>query len=417
MKLIASLIVLLPATVLVGEDPDLNWTQWRGNGRDSVIKAAWPSELSSSNIKKLWSQPLGPSYSGPIVMNDIVFTTETRDKKDEVVFALDAKTGEQKWKTEWQGSMSVPFFARKNGSWIRSTPATDGERLFVAGILGRLVCIDINSGETVWDVDFSKRYGVQHEDFGHVCSPLIIDADESKDKYIYIQCNAGFLKMDRLTGKEVWRTLNEGGSIMSRGAFSSPFMATVAGKQQILVQTRTDLTGVDIESGKVLWKQPVPNFRGMNILTPTVYKDTVFTSSYNNRSFGYAVAQNGDGFSVSEKWTAPSKAYMSSPVVIGKNAFVHLQNKRIASFDLESGETNWISKKRFGDYWSMVSNGKRILALDSSGKLVLINADPKTFKIVGEAKLETDDAWAHLAISGDTIFVRGLKSLAAYQWQ
>ncbi|MEZ6148320.1 MAG: hypothetical protein R3B91_23380 [Planctomycetaceae bacterium] len=30
--------------------------------------------------------------------------------------------------------MSVPFFAKANGDWFRSTPACDGEHIFVAGM-------------------------------------------------------------------------------------------------------------------------------------------------------------------------------------------------------------------------------------------------------------------------------------------
>ena len=36
-----------------------------------------------------------PAYSGPIVSDTLVFTTETKDKKREVVRALDRKTGGQ----------------------------------------------------------------------------------------------------------------------------------------------------------------------------------------------------------------------------------------------------------------------------------------------------------------------------------
>ncbi|MEM9413365.1 MAG: pyrrolo-quinoline quinone, partial [Planctomycetota bacterium] len=94
----------------------------------------------------------------------------------------------------------------------------------------------------------------------------------------------------------------------------------------------------------------------------------------------------------------------------------HLQNKRVASLNLTTGESNWTSKKRFGSYWSMVANSDRILALDSRGSLYMMSANPEKFEILGEAKLKTDDSWAHLAVVGNRIYVRGLKSLTAYDW-
>ena len=66
---------------------------------------------------------------------------------------------------------------------------------------------------------------------------------------------------------------------MSGSAFSSPVTAEVGGKNQLLIQAREELAGLDLESGKVIWRYKVKAFRGMNILTPTVIGDTIFTSS------------------------------------------------------------------------------------------------------------------------------------------
>ena len=74
-------------------------------------------------------------------------------EKDEVVTAFDRQTGEQVWQVRWPGAMKVPFFAASNGSWIRATPAFDGERLYVAGM--RDVLIHHYFGvklEAVWEV-------------------------------------------------------------------------------------------------------------------------------------------------------------------------------------------------------------------------------------------------------------------------
>ena len=97
---------------------------------------------------------------------------------------------------------------------------------------------------------------------------------------------------------------------MSDGTFSSPLIATVAGREQILVQTRSTLAGVDLDSGDVLWSQEVPAYRGMNILTPTVFNDSVFTSSYNNGSYMYKVSAEENSMTSSKAWQGPERGYI-----------------------------------------------------------------------------------------------------------
>ena len=152
-----------------------NWTQWRGPGRDAQLTgtAAWPDGLQEDRLKTIWRVELAPSYSGPIVASDRVFVTETRDRKYEIVRALDRATGEELWSQQWEGSMKVPFFAASNGSWIRATPALDGDRLYVAGMRDVLVCLDTNTGEKIWEVDFVKAVGSPLPDFGFASSPLV----------------------------------------------------------------------------------------------------------------------------------------------------------------------------------------------------------------------------------------------------
>ena len=64
----------------------------------SVPKTKWPSSLGETALKQTWRVELSPSYSGPIVTGERVFTTETVDKETETVRALDRKTGKELWK-------------------------------------------------------------------------------------------------------------------------------------------------------------------------------------------------------------------------------------------------------------------------------------------------------------------------------
>ena len=203
---------------------------------------------------------------------------------------------------------------------------------------------------------------------------------------------------------------------MYGSAFSSPYMATVADKKQLLVQTRESLVGVDPENGETLWSVKIPTFRGMNILTPTVYKDGVFTSAYGGSTKMIGVSQSSNSFQTKEKWNNRVTGYMSSPVIIDKHVYLHLRNQRFTCIDLESGETKWTSKP-FGKYWSLVANGNQILALDERGDLLLIKATPEKFDLVESRKVSRESSWAHLAVCDGQIFVRELNALTCYRWE
>jgi outer membrane protein assembly factor BamB len=400
-------LVLLLSSVTVADAP---WHQWRGPNRDGFVAgAAWPDGLDQSRLERLWRVDLGPSYSGPVVAGDLVIVTETRDAKTEHVRALDRATGKERWHVEWEGSMSVPFFAASNGSWIRSTPCVDGDRVYVAGIRDMLICLEAATGKEIWRVDFMAALESPLPAFGFVSSPLVIG------DHVYVQAGSGFVKLEKATGKVVWRTLDDGGGMMG-SAFSSPYPATIGGVFQILVQTREELAGIDPENGTVLWKTPVEAFRGMNIVTPTVHDGRVFTTSYGGGSFLFAIDPANAQKPVEQVWRNKIQGYMSTPIVIGNHAYVHLRNQRFACLDLATGKEAWITKP-FGRYWSMVAQDDRILALDETGEVRLIKATPEQFELLGEAKVAAEESWAHLAIEGQELYVRDLEGLSAYRWK
>ncbi len=383
------------------------WEQWRGPYRNGEAPGTeWPQKLDG--IKALWRVELDKGYSTPIVTASRVFTTETANGDTETVRALDRATGRELWRAAWKGKISVPFFAKKNGDWIRSTPAFDGKTLYVGGMEEVLGALDGKTGKELWKVDFPAKFGTPKPEFGFASSPLI------DGEFLYVQAANSIVKLKKSTGETVWRGIEHAGNIMESGAFSSPILATIAGRRQLLVQQRMKLHGVDLETGAELWSQEVPNFRGMNILTPVPYKDSVFTSTYQNNSYLYKVARSGSGFQVTEGWKNKAKGYMSTPVVKDHYAYLHLSNQRMTCLNLETGESQWTSEP-FGQYWSMVLRGDKILALDERGALHLIRANPEKFELLDSKELTKSPAWAHLAVAGDELFIRELTAITAYR--
>jgi outer membrane protein assembly factor BamB len=244
--------------------------------------------------------------------------------------------------------------------------------------------------------------------FGFVCSPLVVG------DHVYVQAGAGLAKVEGATGKVVWRTLQDGGGMWG-SAFSSPIHATLGGVEQILVQTREQLAGVAPADGAVLWSLKIPAFRGMNILTPTVWNDHVFTSSYGGKSLLLAVRQEGDAWQVEEKWVHKSQGYMSSPILHDGHAYLHLRNQRATCINLATGQETWTTTP-YGKYWSAVAQGDRMLALDQRGELLYIRLTPEKFDLIAAHKISEQETWAHLAIADDQLVIRELHAVAAYRW-
>ena len=389
----------------------LPWPQWRGPTRDGLVTGAnWPSSLDERHLSRQWRVGIAEGYSGPIVSRGRVFTVETKSGRDEIVRAFERHTGKEVWSTKWAGSNRVPFFAWRNGSWVRSTPAFDGERLYVAGMRDVLVCLEARTGKEVWRLDFVKQFGTPLPSFGFVASPLVLG------DHVYVQAGASFVKLDKRTGKVVWRALKDAGG-MYGSAFSSPFAATVAGRWQLLVQTRSVLAGVSETDGKVLWSRPIKAFRGMNILTPVTSGDRVFTSSYGGGSVALDIkAEPADGLGAEVAWKTKVQGYMCTPVVISEHAYLLLRNKRLTCVDLRTGRETWPDCERFGQYMSLASDGRLILGLDQRGELVMFRAAPTKFELLGRRKVARQETWAHLAVAGNQLFVRELKAISCWRW-
>jgi len=408
--MLRGLLLVSTLSTLVTVHASDTWPQWRGPHRDGRTDSTpWPVSLDEKHLRLRWRVELGPSYSGPVITPDRVFTTETRDAKSEVVRALDLNTGKELWKTEWEGSMKVPFFARSNGDWIRSTPAWDGQSLYVSGMRDVLVCLDAATGAIRWKHDFPGQDGTPLPAFGNVSSPLV------EGDALFTQIGGAVVRLDKKTGTVTWKALASTDS-MNGSPFSSPVLASLAGRRQLIVQTRTHLAALDPESGAQLWSTPVEAFRGMNILTPSIVSSNrVFTSTYGGKTVAFDITRDGERFSVKPAWSFKAQGYMTSPILHDGYAYLHLRNQRALCVSTTDGTEKWTTGESFGKYWSLVANRDRFLALDERGLLLLLAANPAKPEILSQRKVG-DDTWAHLAVTDQHVYIRELKALAAYDW-
>jgi glycosyltransferase involved in cell wall biosynthesis len=72
-----------------------------------------------------------------------------------------------------------------------------------AGMRDVLVCLDAATGAERWRADFVEQFKSPLPAFGFVCSPLVVG------DFVYVQAGAGFCKLDKQTGKVLWRVLTD----------------------------------------------------------------------------------------------------------------------------------------------------------------------------------------------------------------
>ena len=394
---------------ILAEDTSGTWPQWRGPQRDgSVSGDSWPDSLQSPQLSLLWRVTLPPSFSGPIVSADKVFVTYTRNKRYEGVHALDRRSGKKVWTEEWAAAMEVAPVAASMGSWIRATPAYDGQGLYVAGMRDLLLRLDPQTGKEQWRADFHDRYGTPVPEIGFVSSPLV------DDEAVYVQAADSLVRVDKNTGASVWRSLRR--SDVGQGSYSSPDIASIHGRAQVLVANIDAIAGVDPNTGSVLWKRILDSYDQGCILAPIAYRGGIFTSTRGSQT-GYYPLTNDDGaFTLSDGWKNKLVIYMSSPVVIGDNVYAHLKNGRFACVDLATGKEKWTSRP-FAKYCSMIWRQDRILALTNEGQLLLIHANPDRFVLLDSRQIASAETWGHLAMAGKQIYVRESDAVAAYRWE
>ena len=82
--LVACLLAALPGMVFAQDNEKpakapnpSEWNQWRGAERTGFdTSKKWPKKIDSNNFKRVWRMEMGPSYSGPVIQGDIVFTMD-----------------------------------------------------------------------------------------------------------------------------------------------------------------------------------------------------------------------------------------------------------------------------------------------------------------------------------------------------
>lgn len=419
------LCLLLASSVHAGE----HWPGWRGpTGQGHTDEKNLPLEWDGKTGKNvLWKVPLFPSdkvqrdqnQSSPIVWGDRVFVTISYWPEDvnlkstkggpaqpypeHHVVCFRAKDGQKLWDEKikpgpWQ-------LADLRGGYTAPTPATDGQRVYALFGSSVLAALDLE-GKEVWRKEIAPHFfdvaiGTSPVLFGDT---VLVVCDQIKSH------KASTIKaFDTKTGELRWEQKRPD----EDWTHSTPTLAKINGKTQLLVATANGPQGLDPTNGEVLWSFRMPQRVG-DTVSPVVHDGTVYIDSGRGGQ-GIAVDTNAIG-DVSKKmaqlkWSIKVVPEgFSSPLVVGDQLYRLHTPGVLSSWKWSDGKEVFKERLQGADQAvSPIATPEGRIYLASAGKSYIVQAGPK-LEMLATNDLG-DPSRASPAVANGRIYLKGSRWL------
>lgn len=251
-RLLLALLLGFSSCLSMGAD----WREFRGPGGHGIsTEKGLPLEWSSTKNIVWRTQLPGPGTSSPITIGHRVFVTcytgyaldsakpGNMENLKRHLLCLDRASGKVQWEKDFAPVLPEHGYQGEGTyhGYASSTPATDGERLYVFFGKTGVFCFDLD-GKELWKVNVGK--GISG--WGSATSPLLyknlLIVNASVESGVMVA-------LDKLTGKEVWRAPG------IASAWNTPVLVTApSGELELVVSVQDRILGIDPDTGKELWR-------------------------------------------------------------------------------------------------------------------------------------------------------------------
>lgn len=373
------------------------WPGFRGPGRDGVVRGVRiKTDWTAAPPVQLWHRPVGPGWSSFAVSGDVFYTQEQRGDNEEVV-CYKMATGEP----VWSHKDNARFFESNGGAGPRATPTLSNGRVYAFGATGILNALDAGNGNVIWSHNVATETGTEIPFWGFASSPLVIGNE------IVVAAGGQLVAYDAATGNKRWVGPNGGGS------YSSPQLVTLDGVAQILLMSEVGATSVAPADGKQLWSHA---WTVNAIVQPALTPDgDVLITSQENGARRLAIAHNGSGWSVAERWTSNALKPYFNDFVIHKGYAFGFDGRILSCIDLKDGQRKWKGGRYGNGQLVLLPDQDLLLVLSEEGEIVLVQATPDQFNEIAKLPALQGKTWNHPVLVGDKLLVRNGEEMAAFQ--
>ena len=379
-----------------------DWPQFRGpkgDGRaeQATLSLPWPAEGPA----ELWSVPLGGGYSGIAAVGDKLYTLMSSGS-DELLVAFDATDGNELWRLRTDAKRRDSF-----GDGPRSTPTVNQNRVYAVSALGHLWCADRHSGEVIWDRDLRKEFGAVVPTWGVSASPIVF-----QDLLLFnVGGRAGhsLMAFDKKNGEVRWQTAT------GIPGYSLPLTVEVAGMEQSIFFTGTELIAVEPKTGNDLWQLSWKTAYDVNAAAPVwVPPDRLFISSGYDTGAALLQIKNQEGaIKIEELWRSREMKNQFSSSIYHDGHLYGFDNEHFKCIGADDGVTRW--RKTGLGHGSLLYADGHLVVLSDGGRLAIVEAAPDRYREKASAQISRGKHWTAPTLQRGRLLVRNQKKLMAFK--
>jgi len=329
-----------------------SWPQMRGPTGQGLSTARDVPIHWSTTDNVAWKITVpGKGWSTPALENGRIYVTTavpvpppdgSSRKPDQSLRAicLDMASGETIWDEEvfLQDGETSPDVHAKNG-FASPSPIVDNGQLFVHFGHEGIACLALN-GHAIWKTH-ELRYEPRHGNGG---SPALFE------DHLLVICDGAdqqfTANLDRHTGDVKWKTARETDGEL-KFSFCTPLVIDVNGRKQVISAGAHHAGGYDLETGESLW---YVTYSGWSLVPRPVYGHGMvfFSTGYVTPQL-FAVRPDGLG-DVTDSHLAwsdnRSVCTNPSPLIVGDELYIMSDDGVLTCYDARTGDVHY--RERIG---------------------------------------------------------------------
>lgn len=372
------LLIVILASNACAED----WSQWRGpSGQNHAAAGAMAPNEWNETSGLAWVTPVpGRGHSSPTIVGDRIYlTTCDEGIETQSLLVFDRQTGELLTQTVAHTG-KLPPRIHPNNTHASPTAACDGEHVFT------LFNHDLSCWVTKFDLEGNQLWQTrvagfdpQQYQFGFGTSPLLHNgllmfATE------YDGPESGLYAISCETGDQVWKAPRP--KSLSN---SSPILATLNGKSQLIISGNRQVAAYSPEDGKQLWSVDASTSATCGTMVWDAQQNMAFASGGYPDTFTLGVTAAGQPRVV---WQNNKiKCYEQSLLLVDGYLYAVADNGVANCIRTADGEVMW--KERVGGPFSsspIYIDGK-VYVTNERGVTFIFHASPDSFEPVAKNQL------------------------------